>query len=105
MEEIRGRPAMLCFVQMATKAEITAEQYLHMTFEYDAEYVHGEIVERSLPTYLHGRIVAWLSSRFEIIRSPYRLFPSNGVRLRLAPDVYRIPDISVFVSPPKDVPE
>jgi hypothetical protein len=49
MEEIRGRRAMLCFPQMATKAQITAEQYLHMTFEYDAEFVRGEIVERSMP--------------------------------------------------------
>ena len=96
---------MLSFPQMATKAQITAEQYLNMTFEYEAEYVRGEIVERSMPTYLHGRIVAWLSSRFENVRSPHRLFPSNGVRLRLAPDLYRIPDIAVFVSPPKEVPE
>jgi Uma2 family endonuclease len=105
MEEIRGRRAMLCFPQMATKAQITAEQYLHMTFEHDAEYVHGELVERAMPTYLHGRIVAWLSSRFENVRSPHRLFPSNGVRLRLAPDLYRIPDIAVFVSPPEEVPD
>jgi hypothetical protein len=25
-----------------------------------------------MPTYLHGRIVAWLSSRFETVRSPHR---------------------------------
>jgi hypothetical protein len=42
---------MLCFPQMATKAQITAEQYLDMTFEYDAEFVHGELVERSMPDY------------------------------------------------------
>ena len=50
-KKFRGWRAMLCFPQMATKAQITAEQYLHMTFEHDAEYVHGEIVERSMPDY------------------------------------------------------
>ena len=38
---------MLCSRQMATKAQVTAEQYLHMTFDYDAEFVRGEIVERA----------------------------------------------------------
>jgi Uma2 family endonuclease len=96
---------MLCFPQMATKAQITAEQYLHMTFEHDAEYVRGEIVQRAMPTYLRGRIVTWLSSRFETVRSPHRLFASAGVRLRIALDLYRVPDVAVFISPPEDVPE
>jgi Uma2 family endonuclease len=95
--------AMLCFPQMATKAQITAEQYLHTTFEHDAEFVRGEIVERSMPTYLHGRIQAMLSSLFEAVRSPHRLFPCSEVRMKLAPDVYRIPDVAVFVQPPGEV--
>jgi Uma2 family endonuclease len=105
MEEIRGRRAMLCFPQMATKAQITAEQYLHMTFEHDAEFVRGEIVERSMPNYIHGRILTWLSSRFETLRSPHRLFASSGVRIRLSPDIYRIPDIAVFLTPQDDMPQ
>jgi len=90
---------------MATKAQITAEQYLHMTFEYDAEFVRGEIVERCMPNYIHGRILAWLVSRFETVRSPHRFFASSGVRIRLAPDLYRIPDIAVFLTPQDDVPQ
>jgi hypothetical protein len=43
---------------MATKAQITAEQYLDMTFEYDAEFVGGRIVERSWPNMLHLRAQA-----------------------------------------------
>jgi len=97
---------MLCFPQMATKAQITAEQYLHMTFEHDAEFVHGEIVERSMPNYTHGRIQTLLSSLFEAVRSPHRLLACSGVRMRIGPDLYRIPDIAVFVNAPKlAVPE
>jgi hypothetical protein len=37
---------VLSFEQVATKTQIRAEDYLRMTFEHDAEFVHGEIVER-----------------------------------------------------------
>jgi len=106
MEEIRGGGAMLCFPQMATKAQITAEQYLHMTFEYDAEYVHGEIVERSLPDYIHGKIAFLLAQALVPVTRPHPLYPCFEVRMRVAPDVYRIPDVSVFVGeePKQSVP-
>jgi len=97
---------MLCFPQMATKSHITAEQYLHMTFEHDAEFVRGEIVERSMPDNIHSlmqfliliEIGRWIKS--------YPLFPRPELRLRLEPGVYRIPDISVFcgVPPNESVP-
>ena len=101
MEEIRGRRAMLCFPQMATKTGITAEQYLRMTFEHDAEFDHGEIVERSMPDYIHGRLQALLLSRFETYRPVHRLLACSEVRMKVAPDVIRIPDVAVFVSPPE----
>jgi Uma2 family endonuclease len=96
---------MLCFPQMATKAQITAEEYLHMTFEYDAEFVHGEIVERSLPNYRHGKTQTRLSQAFGPLVHSYPLYPCSEVRMRIAPDVYRIPDIAVFAGKePPDVP-
>jgi Uma2 family endonuclease len=106
MEENRGRRAMLCFPQMATKAQITAEQYLHMTFEHDAEYVHGEIVERSLPDYIHGKIAFLLAQALVPVIRSHPLYPCFEVRMRLAPNVYRIPDVSVFAGqePKQDVP-
>jgi Uma2 family endonuclease len=106
MEEIRGRHGMLCFPQMATKAQITAEQYLHMTFEHDAEYVHGEIVERSTPDYIHGRIAFLIAQALVPVTRTHPLYPCFEVRLRIAPDVYRIPDVSVFAGeePKQNVP-
>ena len=65
MAEIRGWHAVLCFPQVATKTQITAEQYLRMTFEHDAEFVHGEIVERAMPDYIHSRIQVLLAALFE----------------------------------------
>jgi Uma2 family endonuclease len=96
MEEIRGRRGMLCFPQMATKAQITAEQYLHMTFEHDAEYVRGEIVERSMPDNVHSLIQFLILMEVGRLIQTHPLFPRPELRLRLEPRVFRIPDISVF---------
>ncbi len=100
MEEIGGRRAMLCFPQMATRAQITAEEYLHMTFEHDAEFVRGEVVERSMPDYIHGRLQALILSRFEAGRPVHRLLACSEVRMRISQAVYRIPDVAVFADPP-----
>jgi Uma2 family endonuclease len=91
---------------MATKAGITAEQYLHMTFEHDAEFVHGEIVERALPDYTHSRIQFLILMAIGRLIQSYPLFPRPELRLRLAADVYRVPDISVFAGdePKQSVP-
>ncbi len=91
---------MLCFPQVATKTEITAEQYLRMTFEHDAEFVHGEIVERAMPDYIHGRLEFLISLVFGRLIQSHRLYPCLEVRMKLAPDVYLIPDVAVFAEPP-----
>jgi len=106
MEEIRGRRAMLCFPQMATKTDLTAEQYLDMTFEYDAEYVHGEIVERALPDLNHSSAQGKVCFQMEDLHSLFRLLPCIGVRMKLADDLYRVADVAVFAShPAEDYPE
>ena len=41
---------------MGTKAAISEEEYLHTSFPgVDCEYRDGELVERALPEYIHGR--------------------------------------------------
>ncbi len=106
MEEIQGRRGMLCFPQMATNAQITAEQYLHMTFEHDAEFVNGEIVERAMPDKVHSTIQFLILMAIGRLMQSHPLFPYPELRLRLEPRVYRIPDISVYSGqrPQENVP-
>ena len=98
---------MICFGQVATNTQITAEQYLHMTFEHDAEFVHGEIVERSMPDNMHAKLQFLILLRLGSLVSQYPVYPRPELRLRIAPDVYRIPDISVFIGeePRQSVPD
>ena len=91
---------MLCFEQVATKTQIRAEDYLRMTFEHDAEFVHGEIVERSMPDFNHSRIQYLILFRFGSVIQARRLYPCPELRVKIAPDVYRIPDVSVYADRP-----
>jgi Uma2 family endonuclease len=105
--EFWGRTCVLFLRQVATKTQITAEQYLRMTFEHDAEFVHGEIVERSMPTYIHARIQILLGVLFESLRPAHALFVCAELRCKIKPDVFRIPDICVIAgkAPLESVPD
>ena len=97
---------MLCFHQMATKSQIRAEDYLRMTFEHDAEFVHGEIVERSMPDEIHSAIQFLILLKFGSLVQSYPLYPRPEIRMRVGRDRYRIADIAVFAgSHPQPVPE
>jgi len=82
---------------MATGALITPEKYLSTYFEREPEYVHGELVERSLPTFSHGKLQIRLGALLLRIG-----ISCAEVRMRLAEDLYRIPDIAVFEHVPKE---
>lgn len=84
---------------MATKAFTTPEQYLATHFEREPELVHGELVERPLPTFSHGNIQLVLGSRLLAFARTHGMFIAVEVRMRLDHDLYRIPDIAVWAGP------
>jgi Uma2 family endonuclease len=87
--------------------QIALAEYLTTSFEgTDREYVRGETVERGTPDYPHGRTQAEFGAKFEHLRESHHLFGCFSTRMRLAPDLYRIPDIAVFAGsePDEDVP-
>jgi Uma2 family endonuclease len=92
---------------VATKTQIRSEDYLRMTFEHDAEFVHGEIVERGMPDLTHGRLQGLIVIEFGKLTPTYPLYPCVEVRMKVAPGVYRIPDVAVFAGklPEQPVPD
>jgi Uma2 family endonuclease len=59
-----------------------------------------------MPTLSHGGTQAELAYRFRVVRDSHHLFPVTETRMRLAPDLYRIPDVAVFAGgkPNEEVP-
>jgi Uma2 family endonuclease len=85
---------------MASKTLITAEQYLAMHFEREPEFVRGELVERGLPKNPHSRTQQRLAVLLD--RAGYC---RPELRMKLAENLFRIPDIAVFGSEPPDIPD
>jgi Uma2 family endonuclease len=86
---------------MATKTLITAEQYLSTPFEYEPELVRGEIVERPLPNKTHSKIQGRL---YALLIGLGFCYPA--LRMRVAQNSFRIPDIAFFDrEPDEEVPD
>ena len=93
---------------MGAKAALTVEEYLHTSFpDLDKEYWDGELVERSLPTYLHGKTQGLLFAFFLALPQALRVFPATETRVKVREGRYLIPDVTVYhpVEPDTDVPD
>jgi Uma2 family endonuclease len=92
---------------MAAHTAISLEQYLHTSFPNpDPEFRDGEIVERSMPDYLHGQVQGLLFMFFALLRNRLRVFPSVETRLKMGPNKVLIPDVTVFYPErPKQQPD
>src|SRR5262245_2847082 len=83
---------------MGARTGVTVEEYLRTSFpDLDCEYRDGEIVERSLPDYLHGRTQCLLLAFFETLRKKgISVYACSEVRLKLRKGLFLIPDVCAF---------
>ncbi len=79
---------------------VTAEQYLHTSFEHDAEFVEGRIVERPLPTWEHSCVQRFLTRVLDprLLPDGWDSVPEQRVQTR--PNRFRVPDICVVTASP-----
>jgi Uma2 family endonuclease len=94
-------------VYMGNATALSVEEYLHTSFpDLDREYRDGEIVERTLPDYLHGKTQALLAAFFLERGEQLSLHPCVEARMRVRPNRFLIPDVAVFhPNEPDAVPE
>jgi Uma2 family endonuclease len=78
---------------MAMKTAISPEEYLAMRFEWEPEYVHGELKNRSMPDFVRGRISSRFAILLALLERQQRFFVGTEVRCRVASDIYRLPDV------------
>jgi Uma2 family endonuclease len=87
---------------VTANTQISESEYFKMHFEdLEPEFVLGELIERPMPTLIHGWLQVLLSIRLRVAG-----FPVVAVRMRLATGVIRIPDVALFVGslPTEQVP-
>jgi Uma2 family endonuclease len=86
---------------MLAKTQIGVEEYLGLVFpdRPEPDYVHGEVVERSLPTLVHGQIQALLVLLFGRLLPKVHLTIFTEPRLQIEPDLFRVADFAVCQGP------
>jgi len=89
---------------MATTELVSVEEYLHTSFEYDAEYVEGRIVPRSMPQKPHSKMQRSLISMLCTAGEPlgYEVWQEQRIRTQHAPARYRVPDLCVTQGEPSE---
>jgi Uma2 family endonuclease len=89
---------------MAITELVSVEEYLHSTFEYDAEYVEGRIVPRSMPQKPHSKMQVRLVRRLGPVADllGYEIFTEQRMRTQRAPARYRVPDLCITHGEPSE---
>ena len=79
------------------KTQIGVEEYLGLVFDDrpEPDYVHGEVVERTLPTLVHAQIQALLVLLFGRLLPKVHLTLLTEPRLQIEPDLFRVADFAV----------
>jgi len=84
---------------MATGAQVSVAEYLSTAYRPDRDYVDGEVVERNAGEYDHSRLQMAISGWFYLRRKQLGIHVVPEQRLRVAPQRFRIPDVTVILGP------
>ena len=92
---------------MGAKTLISESEYLQMAFDGpEAEYVDGEIQERSRPTNSHSLAMLSFCLIFGRFMATAPIFPRPELRMRVGPRRFRVADLAVFAyqAPSAEIP-
>lgn len=81
---------------MLAKTPVSVEEYLQSSFEPDAEYLDGRVVERTVGEDAHSRVQANLVILFHEMRRKAHLRLRPEIRLQVASSRYRVADFAAF---------
>ena len=77
-------------------ALVPLEEYLATSYEHDCEWVEGELRERAMPDDDHSAIQAFLIGYFMSMRRTLGVRVRGELRVRVAPERYRLPDVALI---------
>ena len=86
---------------MATGTLVSLEEYLATSYEPDCDFVDGELEERNLGEWDHGRLQVKIGAYLFAHYEAQGMRVAMGLRIRVSPDRVRIPDLCVFLTDPQ----
>ena len=87
--------------EMATSTQISLSEYLETSYQPDREYIDGELRERNVGKWEHGRLQAVLAAWFGDHEREWGIPVSTGQRSKVAPNRVRIPDLVLVANAPQ----
>jgi len=81
---------------MAATTLIPVSEYLSTTYRPDCDYIEGELQERNLGERPHGLLQAILTTIFNANRRAWDIVSVPELRVQVAANRYRIPDVTVM---------
>jgi Uma2 family endonuclease len=81
---------------MSSATGISVEEYLSTSYRPDCDYVDGEVRQRNVGEYEHGRLQARLTMWFGNREREWHIRVIVEQRIRVASGRYRIPDVCII---------
>jgi Uma2 family endonuclease len=81
---------------MATSTSIPLSEYLNTSYRPDCDYIDGEVRERTLGTWSHGFLQAFLAAFINRNWRAWQVMAATEVRVRVSTTRVRIPDVCVL---------
>jgi Uma2 family endonuclease len=81
---------------MATSALISVAEYLSTSYRPDCDYIDGEVQERNLGEYDHGKLQGILYLLFSAKRKEWQIRMALETRVQVRPTRFRVPDVCVL---------
>jgi Uma2 family endonuclease len=81
---------------MATSALISVSEYLSTSYRPDCDYVDGEIQERNLGEYDHGKLQLFVGAFFLGKRAEWQIRVVTETRVQVKETRFRVPDVCVL---------
>jgi Uma2 family endonuclease len=81
---------------MATSALISVAEYLSTSYRPDCDYVDGEVQERNLGEYDHGKLQGILYLLFSAQRKEWQIRVVPETRVQVKATRFRVPDVCVL---------
>jgi Uma2 family endonuclease len=78
---------------MATSPHMSIAEYLNSDYDPDLEYVDGQLVERNVGKWEHGRIQALLTIWFGQHEDEWKVQTATDIRTRVGWTRVRLPDV------------
>ena len=75
---------------------------IRTSYEPDRDYVEGELIDRNVGEYDHGRIQGTLYRWFAEREQALGIRPVTGLRVQVAPRRFRVPDVCVTLGKPNE---